>query len=378
MDAFEKLRVDHFLHLIHTGHAILGDGIRLLQWTRLHLYQVLAVVAVYGNAEGGMRNGLQRAHVRSTFGKYTKGQIVPFEHPLVRELAWCIGSRPLMLDHPKNNVYRTLDTDWFDGHFAQAENWLAHLDAHPDALEQFMADHPTRLLGKRFERLVEFWLRESGDFSLSVSGQPLFREGRTVGEIDFIAEELATGKLLHLEVACKFYLGYNNSPRWSDWRGPNATDTLKLKMDKLVDQLSVLDGPVGQAFLQEKRMKRPEACLMLKGYLFHHFRTIAQHRAPTASIKDYPTGFWLWLRESEAFFRNEGHWMLLPKSGWLAPVRVPSSEAEVYESREMRQVVAQAVHQYKRGIMIVRLGPSGEMLEEWMRGMVVPNAWPGK
>lgn len=283
-----------------------------------------------------------------------------------------------MAEHRKSQRYNTLGERWFRDQFEAHLPWLEALDEHPKPLEDFLEAHPTRLLGKRFELLIRFWLEQSPHFRLHASGVPLYDAGKTVGEVDFILEEVDSGTWTHLEVACKFYLGYNNSKQWHDWRGPNAQDTLKLKMDKLDRQLSSLETPAGQAFLQEKRWHAPAPALLMKGYLLHHYRDVLTHNPPSFSHPGYPAGFWFWLHEAQDFFRSEGWWVLLPKRSWLAPVWSLEGELEVLDNHAARGQLAEAIHTYRRGVMLVAVERRGNMIEERMRGFVVPNAWPGK
>ena len=194
-----------------------------------------------------------------------------------------------MAEHRKSQRYNTLGERWFRDQFEAHLPWLEALDEHPKPLEDFLEEHPTRLLGKRFELLIRFWLEQSPHFRLHASGVPLYDAGKTVGEVDFILEEVDSGTWTHLEVACKFYLGYNNSKQWHDWRGPNAQDTLKLKMDKLDRQLS---------------------SLLMKGYLFHHYRTHPQSAFVFASRLALDFGF-------GTHFSAEGWWVPPNAAGWL-------------------------------------------------------------
>lgn len=283
-----------------------------------------------------------------------------------------------MLEHRNAHVYDTLSQTWFEDEAAQIGPWLDQLDRDPGGLLDYQEANPTRLLGKRFEHLVRFWLENHSELEVLEAGTQLKQGGKTVGELDFVFQNTFSGEWYHMEVACKFYLGYNNSRSWSDWKGPNASDTLKLKMDKLADQLSIFDKAHGKAWLEERRLPRPRSVLMLKGYLFHHFSAIHRHKSPTFSNPNYPAGFWCWLHEISQVVLDDSTWTLLPKQSWLAPVVAEHGNIEVYSGMECRRAIAQAVHQYKRGVMVVRLQQHDHIWREVIRGFVVPNAWPGR
>ena len=300
-----------------------------------------------------------------------------FIHPLVRELAWCISSSPLLVEHASGKNYRTLSERWFREEFERCLPWLNALDENPKQLIDFFEEHPTRLLGKRFELFVHFWLSASENHSLRAYSKQLTVDGKTSAEIDFIYEDLEVGGLMHLEVACKFYLAHNHSKAWSDWRGPNASDTLGLKMDKLQTQLSALKQTEGKAWIQSEGWPAPSPALMLKGYFFHHFSTLFSPKHPTNSSPGYPSGFWLWLHESGAFFHKGSHWVLLPKNAWLAPYR-GTDKTVVLDHVRIRKEVAAAIHTYHRGVMLVSVDEVDGAWVERIRGMVVPNVWPGR
>jgi hypothetical protein len=63
----------------------------------------------------------------------------------------------------------------------------------------------------------------------------IIEEKRTVGELDFIIREINKERLIHLELAYKFYLfdpSISAEPI-NNWIGPNRNDSLKEKLEKL-------------------------------------------------------------------------------------------------------------------------------------------------
>lgn len=90
-------------------------------------------------------------------------------------------------------------------------------------------------LGHLVERVVSGIIRSSSNFKILYENLQLFEEKRTLGELDFILEESHTKKIIHLELAYKFYLfdPSISSEQINNWIGPNRNDSLKEKLEKL-------------------------------------------------------------------------------------------------------------------------------------------------
>lgn len=168
-----------------------------------------------------------------------------FRHPLVRELAFCIASPPLLahwpasLAHHANQFISAQDIVLPDYQFWQQQfvNYLPRLqqlDIHPQQLEQHISSLRSRRLGIRFEHLLAFWLQDNTYHPFTLLGQGIKRmDGqRTVGEIDFLILNQDTQHIEHWEVAIKFYLGESHlNPE--HWLGANRRDSLDRKLNHI-------------------------------------------------------------------------------------------------------------------------------------------------
>ncbi|KAG1663448.1 UPF0585 protein [Nymphon striatum] len=97
---------------------------------------------------------------------------------------------------------------------------------------------------EKFEALVAFWLNISPNYKLIQQNIQIIEDGITFGEIDFIIQEVNSGKIIHLEVCVKFYLGtdpYEDSYRWF---GTNTKDQLGRKLDHLLHHQSQLKNKI--------------------------------------------------------------------------------------------------------------------------------------
>lgn len=298
-----------------------------------------------------------------------------FKDPLVTELAWIIGSAPLISDEVPGKNYTILNREWFAEQLRLHLPWLQDLDQHPTELHEAVLRKEHKLLGKRFEAFVRFWMEKSPYFTLIASNLTLQGERNTLGEADLLVRENQSGKLIHLELACKFYLGYLNRATWDHWIGPNSSDTLDLKMKKITTQLNLFNTTAGKDFLCEHQLEQPEKCLMIKGYFFHHFRTIHRHKSPKYAQPGYPAGWFACLDETSVFPGSDGNWVHLEKHSWLANTH-RADDYEVIGGTELQHWLNQRFKQDSRGVMVARVIRTGEFLIESDRGFIVGNHWP--
>ncbi|TVR39852.1 MAG: DUF1853 family protein [Cryomorphaceae bacterium] len=89
-------------------------------------------------------------------------------------------------------------------------------------------------LGKRMEQLVQLGLGSSNQHEIVASGLQIVRDGRTLGELDFVLLDHLAKRIIHLEIAYKIYVPEIGNPHpWHRWIGPNGRDRLVDKLRKL-------------------------------------------------------------------------------------------------------------------------------------------------
>ena len=97
-------------------------------------------------------------------------------------------------------------------------------------------DLPTNIrLGHLAEKIVSELIKSSVNYKVLYENIQLIEDKKTIGEIDFIIEEIASSQVIHLELAYKFYLfdpSISSSPI-NNWIGPNRNDSLREKLEKL-------------------------------------------------------------------------------------------------------------------------------------------------
>lgn len=295
-------------------------------------------------------------------------------------LRWAVGSAPLMAHHPDLG-FQVLDDAWCRDALAADdalfEGWAREIADGGQPLPDDVLHPHGQLLGKHFEALLAWWFESSPHFRLRAAGVPLQEAGRTVGELDFLIEDLRRGRTLHIEVASKFYLAAEDGAAWEHWVGPSGRhDTLRGKMDKLVTQLATTRKPAGQAFLQQCRIAEPEPVLLMKGWFFHHFSRLHRHRPPRWAHPHYNAGWWCRPGEAHIVMGGEGVRILpLPKGRWLGRFH-PAGDDPPLDWTRLDHVLSDHFNRTRRALLcaVVIEGDTG--WEEISRGFVVHPDWP--
>jgi uncharacterized protein len=95
---------------------------------------------------------------------------------------------------------------------------------------------PTNIrLGHLAEKIVSELIKSSTNYRVLYENIQIIENKKTIGEIDFIIKEIASGQVIHLELAYKFYLfdpSLSSKPI-NNWIGPNRNDSLREKLEKL-------------------------------------------------------------------------------------------------------------------------------------------------
>lgn len=282
----------------------------------------------------------------------------------VRSLAWLLEA-PDLLD--------ASDKRW-QGRIASLQGiadeglatWLAELDAQPQALHAHLDMRPFSRLGRHAEKLMSFYLLHRG---ILVAHGVQVRDGSsTVGEFDFLVR--LNARLVHWEFATKFYL-LESSGAGTDadyFVGPNLTDTLGAKMQKIFDrQLLLSSHPAAQAVLPEPVAL---AQALVKGWLFYRDGDAWSPRVHGTSPV-HCRGFWCALSEMET--HPDDRYVILPRLQWLAPLR-----ASLQQTMTKGELLAHLAAHFARDtmpVMTARMAEDGDCAIEIERGFVVPDDW---
>lgn len=318
-----------------------------------------------------------------------------------RDLAWTTLSPPLLAAVPGAAPAR-----WPAGTLAAWQRWLETADpaALPATIDELADGHPfsaddsshdpasrSLRLGRHAERLLLFALRHMQGLSLLAANVPVRRAGRqgirTLGELDFVWRDLASGEVVHWEMAAKFYLmaGTQPLPRLQDFVGPNLVDRLGDKLGHVVHRQLPLGRTSEAQALLGHAVDRSEVYLL--GWLFYRDGQVPAGLDALGIAPDHLHGWWSsldgWM--ARAASRPGSRWCRLPRSGWLSGAFVPDAGTEEIEALHafLAQRFADPRHDHgwrrEAPVMLCELEPAGPQAPGWWRecsrGFVVPPGW---
>jgi len=205
---------------------------------------------------------------------------------------------------------------WHPGNGFTPDLVVAALNADGAALEQ--SRHGK--LGHYFEAMVQSLFRASSHFDILASNCIIRGPTRTLGELDLLLEDRCHGRILHLELALKFYLLL---PAQSDvgadcrWIGSGLRDFLTIKTQRLLTHQLRLPQLVDHEDAWPSNLPRPDVSLgWITGRAFVPYATQPDAESawplisPGALIRP-------WITESDAGRLNlSGRW--INKSQWLS------------------------------------------------------------
>lgn len=126
-------------------------------------------------------------------------------------------------------------------------------------------------LGHMVERLVSQLIQSSSTHTLLHENVQIAEGSRTIGELDFIIEQVDTKQVIHMELAYKFYLldPSISSELIKNWIGPNRNDSLIEKLAKTKNrQFPLLYHHATQSALDEEIIREASQALCLLISLF--------------------------------------------------------------------------------------------------------------
>ena len=310
----------------------------------------------------------------------TLEQLAPrLTEPLVRSLAWLIGSPNLLDEHDPRFAGRLVNDTWCAQALGRSAAWLEALDRDPQPLLDFVAAEPTRRLGRLAESLLAFWLAQEAGVQLLARNLAVRDAKRTLGEFDFIFRTNGQAQATHWEAAVKFYLRRPEIDGLAGYVGPGERDTLAAKSERVFErQLALGETVEGKAALATLGVDALQPRAFIKGFLFYpHGHASIPEKGVSAG---HAHGWWLralpgWEQALDAQCRYK----VLPRLHWLAWPALAAQD-DLLDRDALAVVVAQGMHADSGAVMVAALAPSGDGSGAWRereRGFVVPAGWGG-
>jgi hypothetical protein len=265
-----------------------------------------------------------------------------FKHQSVRDLAWAVLSPPLVSLASQSCLWPS--ADWYQRAYEESSSWLGELDIDPSELESLLDSQKDRRLGKYFETLWFYWFSKNPRYEIIENNLQIIIDGETLGEIDFIVQDKVTDKLIHWEVAVKFYLGVGDTREMCNWHGPNYRDRLDIKVNHLCQRQSMLSKslPV-EKWLQQKGLSIDQCAVILKGRLYYPWGDVPEKvmqkasqsktgdlsgglNSPVSSASNHLYSWWFKESEFDDEFGNKQRFVPLVKQGWMENISTLSAD----------------------------------------------------
>lgn len=301
----------------------------------------------------------------------------PYSHKIVRDLAWVIGGEPLLSTLPQDVGFDLLKADVFHQAAKRMQPLLQKLEDDPEPLADFIETGNTAIIGKYFERLVEFWFRHDPAIELCAANLQVEKQGRTLGEFDFLARW--NGRLLHIEAAGKFYLSEKNVPRWETLTGPNGLDRLSTKMMKIITHQSRLaESDEGRETLRAAGIdESPHPALLLKGYFFYPQQAALDGIAtlPEGANENHFRGSWFRASEREQYITPLSYYYVLQRHQWVSGLASAQAD-ELLTGTELLQFLDRYFAANSYPLLIAAVHENEGAWFETGRRFIVDDRWP--
>lgn len=175
-------------------------------------------------------------------------------------------------------------------------------------------------LGKMVERFFSFALKSNPRFKLIAENFQIIKDGITLGEIDFLIEDIENKEKIHLELVHKFYLYRPQGEKieTKNFVGPNLNDSLDKKLTKLKEkQFPILKDPFCVKVLKEKGIDpfQLKQKLLFTGSVYLKYKEI---RPLELVNENCISGYWIGFSEFKSVHEEGDQYKIPKKADWLS------------------------------------------------------------
>lgn len=246
-------------------------------------------------------------------------------HPAVRDMYWLLASPSPLRPH-FNHEIPVFPSLWCEQMAFQAHNFFLNLDKQPALLQTKLNALKSTRLGIYAETLLGFFFEHFQHVRLLLTNYQVFDEGKTIGEIDFIIEW--DGRVIHIELAVKYYLTKNSTDDFSNWIGPSGNDDLNKKLQKVkLHQLPLARSPL---FRKQTKLY-PDSYLFLKGNFFTFQDYYPNWKNDKSSYGNYYR-----ITDFLNAFPDFSKLLLLTKPNWMADLVLPTGNVLPSANEDVR------------------------------------------
>lgn len=189
-------------------------------------------------------------------------------------------------------------------------------------------------LGHLYEDALAVLLESTPRYNVLAQSLPIREDaGHTLGELDFVLRDLVSDRLIHLELAVKFYLAVETEGGVL-LPGPDARDHYFRKLEKMRShQLLLVDkfrDLLPEKFRQEEIVVRQ----LVHGCIFNHVHATSPVQADFLNPNGR-RGKWLHAEKCAEYFGGNALLEIIPKSLWPASMEIIAGlELEPWQPEE--------------------------------------------
>lgn len=212
------------------------------------------------------------------------------------------------------------------------------------------------VLGLQAEAIFEAYLKQSRNYKLLAANLQIHtatkpsspNKKETLGELDYIVQNLKTGAVVHIELACKYFLYDKNSngTEAKKWIGPNRKDSLYEKLEKLRQkQFPLLKRPETLQKLETLGIPKPSLQqLCLKGFLFIP-KNMHRESFPK-NIQNCIVGHYL--NPADLLKDGDAQYAVPSKKEWLLPINAIDNW---YGFSKVQQLIAEQLKKHQSSLV---------------------------
>ncbi|MCF8468785.1 MAG: DUF1853 family protein [Sneathiella sp.] len=287
----------------------------------------------------------------------------------LRDLQWVISSPFLLKTHSEPDLSNHPET----------RALIARLEKDPAPLMNHLTALPRQSLGRYFEQLVIFWLENLPSVNVIRANLRVYREKRSLGEIDLLFTQ--GGQSYHWELAVKFYLNIGTEGFEKDYVGPMQRDNLGRKLDRLYDhQLRLANTEEARELLERLGVTTLVSSPWVKGRLFHPLGLedgLTQVLPDRVSRKSL-NGRWISIKNlAKARLPDFDHFLFPDKSRWLTPSYFKPEAVQGGKAELITKAIEIRDREPVPQLACLMTDAGDGALQETMRLFITPEDWPG-
>lgn len=216
------------------------------------------------------------------------------------------------------------------------------------------------VFGKKMESFFRHAIYKSERYEMLAENVQIISDKVTLGELDFLLRDKETEQIIHVELACKFYLyderraGQNE---YSAWVGPNQNDFLDRKIEKLkTKQLPLLHHTECKKWLASE-LHLSDASQIIQQIYFpaNLYLPFGKSDIPKNINAEAIKGFWLQPDALKTGDFKTSKFFLPTKSDWL----LEPTENTDWQSLDDTLNQVEQMHKRKKSPMVWIKSPEG-------------------